>query len=123
LAWYLGALDRRDRLIARWHEFFTDVDAIICPVTATTAFAHQEPGVAFTIDGQTVDYGVHGGLNAFSNLCGLPGLSLPTGSDANGLPIGVQLVGPAWSELRLLAIARSFVEQGMLPGFRRPPER
>ena len=38
-----------------------------------------------------------------------------------GLPVGVQLVGPLWSEPRLLGIARELERAGVLPGFRAPP--
>ena len=38
------------------------------------------------------------------NLTGLPGLTVPVGYDESGLPIGLQLMGPAWSEGKLLGI-------------------
>ena len=41
--------------------------------------------------------------------------------DPDGLPVGVQLVGPRWSEPRLLGIARELERAGVLPGFRPPP--
>lgn len=41
----------------------------------------------------------------FCNLTGLPGLAAPAGLDDDGLPVGVQIVGPRWSEMRLLEIA------------------
>jgi Asp-tRNA(Asn)/Glu-tRNA(Gln) amidotransferase A subunit family amidase len=40
---------------------------------------------------------------------------------ADGLPIGIQLVGPRWSETRLVGIARALEHAGMLPGFEAPP--
>jgi amidase len=45
----------------------------------------------------------------------------PAGQDDDGLPIGVQIVGPRWSDLRLCAIARAFESARLLPGFRAPP--
>jgi aspartyl-tRNA(Asn)/glutamyl-tRNA(Gln) amidotransferase subunit A len=42
------------------------------------------------------------------NLAGLPGLSLPTGLSAAGLPIGMQLIGPVFSEETILRAARMF---------------
>ena len=41
-----------------------------------------------------------------ASLAGLPALTLPTGCDAAGLPLSLQLVGPAGSEARLLAVGR-----------------
>jgi len=40
--------------------------------------------------------------------------------DADGLPIGIQIVGPRWSEIRLIEIAAALEEAGILPGFVRP---
>jgi Asp-tRNA(Asn)/Glu-tRNA(Gln) amidotransferase A subunit family amidase len=57
----------------------------------------------------------------FANLAGLPGLVAPAGLDEDGLPVGVQLVGPRWSELHLLDLARAFEESGILPGYQAPP--
>src|SRR5262245_21049600 len=44
LAWYLEALDRRDRAIAAWETFFADHDALLLGPALTTAFTHREPG-------------------------------------------------------------------------------
>jgi amidase len=73
------------------------------------------------IDGREVDYWEQGGPMVFANLTGLPALVAPAGRDHDGLPVGIQLVGPRWSELRLLAIARRLEEAGVLPGFEVPP--
>jgi amidase len=110
LAWYLTALERRDRFIALWEEFFADLDALILPPAQTTAFAHEETG-----------YEAEGQLLAFANLTGLPGLVVPAGLDDRGLPVGIQIVGPRWSETRLLDVARALEEAGILPGFQAPP--
>ena len=42
------------------------------------------------------------------NIAGLPGVSLPCGADAAGLPIGMQVIGPKFSEARLLSIAKCY---------------
>jgi aspartyl-tRNA(Asn)/glutamyl-tRNA(Gln) amidotransferase subunit A len=46
-----------------------------------------------------------------ANLAGIPAISIPVGLDGAGLPVGVQLLGPAFSEGRLLRIAR-ILEKG-----------
>ncbi|MGA8598737.1 MAG: amidase family protein [Bryobacteraceae bacterium] len=56
---------------------------------------------------QPQEKGVDSGLVPAANLCGLPGLSVPCGF-AEGLPIGMQFVGPAFSENTLLAFGRTF---------------
>jgi amidase len=122
LAWYLGALDRRDRLARTWAEFFEDVDALLLPPALTGAFTHRETGGPLEVDGETVSYWEHGRLVAFANLAGLPALVAPAGQDEGGLPVGIQIVGPRWSEMRLLEIGRELERAEILPGFRAPPD-
>ncbi|MGK4584961.1 amidase [Kitasatospora sp. HPMI-4] len=110
LAWYLAALDRRDRFISAWEDYFGAFDALILPPATTTAFPHDS----------TADAGQER-QSVFANLAGLPVLTVPAGHDEAGLPIGVQIVGPRWSDIRLLDIAAEMEEAGVLPAFTRPP--
>jgi len=110
LAWYLTALAQRDRFAASFAAFFAHHDAILLPAGTTTAFPHE-----------TEWYGDLGGLLVFANFAGLPALTVPAGIDPEGLPMGVQIVGPRWSESRLLDLAAALEEAGVLPGFHRPP--
>ncbi len=121
LAWYLAALARRDELVAAFDGYFADVDALLLPAGMTSAFPHSDGDPAIDVDGTPVSYERQGQLLVFANLIGLPALVVPAGQDADGLPVGVQLVGPRWSELRLLEIAHELEQAGILPGFRPPP--
>ncbi|RIQ18397.1 amidase [Jiangella rhizosphaerae] len=121
LAWYLEALSRRDRLVAAWSRFFERYDALLMPAAATLPYPHCPPGSPLTVDGTEVPYHEQGSVFAPTNLTGLPGLAMPAGQSVDGLPIGVQLVGPRWSEPALLAIGRGLERAGVLPGFRWPP--
>jgi amidase len=121
LAWYLGALDRRDRAAAPWERFLADVDALLLPPAMATAFPHATEGSAVDVDGRRVSYLAHGAFLTFANLAGLPALVAPAGPGDDGLPVGVQLVGRRWSERRLLDVARALERGGVLPGFRAPP--
>jgi amidase len=121
LAWYFEMLDRRDQAIAAWERFFDDFDALILPAAMTTAFTHREPGASVEIDSRPVPYWTLARLLIDFNLTGLPALVVPAGLDQHGLPIGVQIVAPRWSEMRLLRIARQLEEAHLLPGFQRPP--
>jgi len=121
LAWYMGALDRRDRFIATWNAFFADIDALILPPAITTAFTHRDFGAPLDVDGSEVEYGDNGRPLVVFNVAGVPALVVPAGFDRAGLPIGIQIVGPRWSETRLLAIARTLEDAAILPGFHPPP--
>jgi aspartyl-tRNA(Asn)/glutamyl-tRNA(Gln) amidotransferase subunit A len=59
-------------------------------------------------------------LNRPGNFTGLPAISIPCGWTRGGLPIGLQLLGRAWQEERLLGIARLFEEAH--PQLRRRPK-
>jgi len=122
LAWYLEALDRRDHLAAAWDAFFDDIDALLLPPAMTTAFPHAEQYADIDVDGEPRTYADHGRLLVFANVTGAPALVAPAGSSGDGLPIGVQIVGPRWSEIHLIEIARALEEAGVLPGFQRPPD-
>jgi aspartyl-tRNA(Asn)/glutamyl-tRNA(Gln) amidotransferase subunit A len=57
-----------------------------------------------------------------ANLAGLPAISVPAGLDGNGLPVGVQLTGPAFEEGRLLRVAAELEARGGWSALS-PPER
>jgi aspartyl-tRNA(Asn)/glutamyl-tRNA(Gln) amidotransferase subunit A len=78
------------------------LDALLTPTTPTSAF----PLGAIYGDSVLMQYADQ--LTVPSNHAGVPGLSLPGGIDHEGLPIGIQLLGPDFSEDRLLRIARSY---------------
>ncbi|MBW8879581.1 MAG: amidase [Acidobacteria bacterium] len=121
LSWYFAALERRDRLIAAWQKYFENLDGLLLAPAMTSAFPHCEPGTPIKVDGKPVSYWEIGRVQTICNLTGLPGLAVPAGRDDDGLPIGLQIVGPLWSEMRLLEIARELERAGILPGFQAPP--
>jgi amidase len=110
LAGFMTGLEARDRFTAAFTAFFAHHDALLLPPGTTAAFPH---GTTSTHE--------QGGMLAFANLAGLPVLTVPAGRDAAGLPIGVQIVGPRWSETHLLDVAAALEESGALPGFTQPP--
>ncbi len=73
------------------------LDAIVSPTTPQTAFGFGEA----IPDSQ-------GDFTALANFGGFPAISVPMGDDVDGMPIGLQLMGSAWSDARLLEIAREF---------------
>jgi amidase len=122
LAWYFRALERRDQLTSLWVRFFEEeeVDVLVLPPAMTTAFPLGESGAPVEVEGRQVSYWEVGSLPVMFNLTGLPALVVPAGLDDAGLPLGVQLVGPPWSEQRLLAVAAALEEAGILPGWTPP---
>jgi aspartyl-tRNA(Asn)/glutamyl-tRNA(Gln) amidotransferase subunit A len=101
-AYYGRAQKIRTLIRGDFDAAFGEVDAILTPTSPTVAFALgarlDDPLQMYLADIFTVS----------CNLAGLPGLSLPCGFTAAGLPIGLQLVGPHWSEAKLLRVARAY---------------
>jgi aspartyl-tRNA(Asn)/glutamyl-tRNA(Gln) amidotransferase subunit A len=101
-AYYLKALRVRRLIRNDFDQAFRDVDVIAGPVAPTAAYA-----IGDKIDDPLAMY--LGDLYTVSaNLAGLPGISLPCGFTAGGLPIGLQLQGPPMQEERLLRAASMF---------------
>ncbi|RWM27528.1 amidase [Mesorhizobium sp.] len=116
---WFAALARRDRSILAWERFFETCDALLCPVTMTTAFAHCKPGTTLKVNGNDESYWMLPAYGAVFNYSGHPAVVIPCGQDSNGVPVGLQLVGRHWSEARLLGIAAAIAP--LAGGFRRPP--
>ncbi len=98
---YYGQAQRVRTLIRRdFTEAFADWDALLLPTAPSVAFAHgaklDDPLAMYANDVFTLPV----------NLAGLPGLSIPCGLDG-GLPVGFQVIGPAFSENRLLQIGHA----------------
>lgn len=118
-AQYLTDLAERDTFIRLWERFFGAWDALLCPAVLAPAIPHTPKGTPLTVDGESVPYWELISHCLPFNLTGQPALVVPAGLSPEGLPIGVQIVGPRWSEMRLLAIGRLL--EAMLGGYRRPP--
>jgi amidase len=114
---YAKALTRRDRLIGILERFLADWDAWILPVALRPAFPHWKTGRPIPVDGRRVPYWIVGiGYTCIFNLTGHPVVVVPVGRSSEGLPIGVQVVGRRWEDLRLLGIAERIAEVvGPLP--------
>jgi aspartyl-tRNA(Asn)/glutamyl-tRNA(Gln) amidotransferase subunit A len=100
-AYYVKAQKVRALIRQDYDRAFAEVDVVATPTSPTTAFALGErladPVQMYLADVFTVS----------ANLAGIPALSVPCGL-AGGLPVGLQLTGPAWSEARLLGVAGAF---------------
>jgi aspartyl-tRNA(Asn)/glutamyl-tRNA(Gln) amidotransferase subunit A len=100
-AYYLRAQQVRT-LIKRDFEqaFAAGVDAILTPATPTAAFGIEAMAVASPIEMYLNDV-----FTVTVNMAGLPGISVPAGLTANGLPLGLQLIGRPFDEAMLFRTA------------------
>ena len=104
-AYYKKAQLVRLKIVKEFEDAFKKCEAILTPTTPTTAFesgySSKDPVLTYKADICTVPV----------NIAGLPAVSVPCGFDEKGLPIGMQLIGPFFSERLLLNMANVFEEQ------------
>ena len=100
---FYGQAQKARTLIARDFEAaFSSVDVIAAPTTPTTAFvagAHADDPLAMYLEDV---------FTLPANLAGIPGISFPVGFDSQGLPIGMQLLGPRFREDVILRAAHAY---------------
>jgi Asp-tRNA(Asn)/Glu-tRNA(Gln) amidotransferase A subunit family amidase len=105
----LDAWIRRDAVRARFFEQMQEYPILLCPAAAVPAFRHGER--SWQIDGKSVDYLDAWSYTEFFNLLGNPAAVVPVSQSAEGLPIGVQIVGRPWEEEQVLAVAAALEQQ------------
>ena len=114
----------RVRLQRQWRELFREWDIVLCPVSPTTAFPHDRnpdfDARRLEVDGQPFPY--VGAMLAWAGVATVPGLPatvVPIDRGASKLPIGVQIIGPAFEDRTPLAFA-ALIEREF-GGFVPPP--
>ncbi|WP_186123118.1 amidase [Burkholderia gladioli] len=125
---WIRADERRHALRHRWERLFLDFDVVLTPVAPTPAFRHNrsEPKdertypVAFADGVREVPFFELFYWAGLPVLPGLPATSFPVGFDADGLPIGAQVVGPYLEDRTTIAFARAF--EAHHGGFVAPPD-
>ena len=105
-AYYLRAQKVRSLIARDFSDAFRKVDVILAPTAPTAAFKLGEktadPLQMYLADIYTVT----------GSLAGVPGISVPCGKTSAGLPVGMQILGPHFSEARVLQVARAFEKAG-----------
>ncbi len=98
-AYYLRAQKIRALILQDFTDAFATVDALLTPAARSAAFAQ----------GENMDDPIKMYLNDVfavpANLAGVPAVSVPAGLDANGLPLGLQVIGRPFDEETLFAVA------------------
>lgn len=110
-AYYLKAQKVRALITQDFEKAFEKVDVILTPTTPSAAFALDEspkdPVVMYLNDVLTVP----------ANLAGLPGISVPAGYNKEGLPLGLQLIGPQFGEETILNAAYAIEQAAQFQTF------
>jgi amidase len=114
--------ERRTKIRWAWREFFERYDVLITPIMPTTAFPHDhrpEGQRTLEVDGRSIPYFDQTFWAGVAGVAHLPATIIPTGPAADGLPIGVQLIGPLYGDLKLIELAKALEALGF--GFTPPP--
>lgn len=106
---YVRALDMKGEISKNFDEAFKHVDFIVAPTLPVAAPPLGTKEMEVAGEKETVR-SAFVRLNRPANFTGHPAISVPCGFTQAGLPIGLQLIGPYWSEARLLAIALAYEE-------------
>jgi amidase len=92
----------------RWRAFFRDWDVVVCPVMPTVAFPHDHREMKdrkIVVDGKPISYIQQSMWIGIATLTGQPATSVPIGTSKEGLPIGIQVIGPYLEDLTTIKFA------------------
>jgi amidase len=120
---WLRANEDRERLRAKLHDVFREVDVFLLPVNQLPAIAHMHeppmPMRTLAVNGKTIPYTDLLGWIAPVTMCKLPATVVPVGRTPDGLPVGIQIAGSHLEDRTTLDFARRLAE--LLGGFTPPP--
>lgn len=112
---------QRTKLQALWQEYFADVDVFLCPTTFTTAPRPDDrpfdQRTISTTTGQRSYFDLEAWIS-HPSIAGLPALTAPAGLAADGLPVGLQVVGARYDDNTVITFAELLAEQ--IGGYRPP---
>jgi amidase len=120
---WLQLAERREELRAEWDRVFSEVDVVLCPAAMTVAFHHDQKGERYErmveVNGQLVPGTEETFWAGISGFFHLPATVAPAGFGHSGMPVGIQIVGQRYMDLRCIRFAQLLEEQ--IGGFT-PPE-
>ncbi|MDN3356285.1 amidase [Actinomadura sp. DC4] len=119
---WIEANNRRELHRHGWRRLFAEFDAVVCPITPTAAFPHDhDPDLLerrIDIDGVGYPYFDQLVWAGLATMPGLPATAVPAGRPSEGLPVGVQLIGPMFEDRTPLRLAELLEQK--IGGFQAP---
>ncbi len=119
---WLEADNRRELHRHAWRRLFAEFDVVVCPITPTPAFPHDHnPNPLerrIDVDGDEYPYFDQLVWAGLATMPGLPATAIPAGLSPDGLPVGVQLIGPMFEDRTPLRLAELLEQR--IGGFQAP---
>ncbi|MBM3596574.1 MAG: amidase [Alphaproteobacteria bacterium] len=118
---WLGTNETRHKMRLAWAEFFKEWDVLICPTAATAAYPHDQKGERHNrtvrVNGRDVPTTDQLFWAGYSGVVYLPSTVAPAGFTPEGLPVGVQIIGPQFGDRTCIHVARLLESefQGFVP--------
>ena len=112
---WTAANEARNKLRWAWHDYFSEFDALVMPIMATAAFKHDHRPFgerSIMVDNAERPYFEQVFWAGLTGVAFLPSTVIPTGLNKDGLPIGVQIVGPEFGDLMTIGIAQELERLG-----------
>jgi amidase len=120
--WY-SLQDQREHIFLAFREFFNSFDVLICPIAPTVAFPHniieRDTSRLLTVNGKPEPYMDMMMWSSLASNANLPATAMPTGQLVDGLPSGVQIIGPYLGDYTTIRFAE--LAERELGEFRPPP--
>jgi amidase len=107
---WLQLNEKRHRMRLAWEAFFGDYDLMLCPVAVSAAFPHDQQGPrhlrTIVVNNQQLPVVDQIFWAGYSGVTYLPSTAAPIGQSSDGLPIGVQIIGPQYGDYSTIAFAK-----------------
>ena len=117
------ANEARTKLRYNWREFFKRFDVLLTPVAASAAFPHDHnpdrDERTVKVNGKSVPYAEQLFFAGLASLSYLPATAAPIGLTSEGLPVGLQIIGPEGEDPTTIEFARLLAAE--IGGFVPPP--
>ena len=126
---YVSMLEQQQVLARAWQKFFEKYDVLLCPAMPTVAFPHDHSGTGpahiaqyqrtIVVDGRPIPYLNNMQWPGLVTVANLPATAVPTGRMIDGLPLGIQVIGPYLEDRTPLRFAQ--LTARAVAGFVPPP--
>ncbi|MET0899932.1 MAG: amidase [Mycobacterium sp.] len=113
---YVNALRLRTLAQAAWQEMFSAIDVLLAPTLVGPAALRSDPFITWPDGTKEPATAAYVRYSAPANITGLPSLSVPAGFTADGLPLGVQIIGKPFAEPEILQVGYALEQNSDVVG-------